>query len=156
MPTAPPVVRIKEVWRHCQCPLGGKISPVENYWVNAYTLCYFLKLKLTALPKPFQALQITYFQGTWPLSQSSIWLPFLRNHHYLNSSNIKISNSSHSPRPFCLLPLFSSNWICQSQFTNAQPRVMCTWSHLWTPEYCLIDLRNHQDHLNASWHLTET
>ena len=29
----------------------GKISPVEN-WINAYTLCYFLKLKLTALPKP--------------------------------------------------------------------------------------------------------
>lgn len=155
MPTAPPVVRIKDVWRHCQCPLGAKSLQLRT--TQLMLTHYATSSNSNWQPfQSLQALQITYFQGTWPLSQSSIWLPFLRNHHYLNSSNIKISNSSHRPPLFCLLPLFSSSWICQSQFTNAQPRVMCTWSHLWTPEYCLIDLRNHQDHFNASWHLTET
>ena len=96
----------------------GQISPVEN-WINAYTLCYFLKLKLTALPKP-------------PSSSNHLFpgdLIFITIIHLItipeksslpiNSSNIKSSNSSHMPPLFCLLPLFSSSWICQSQFINA-------------------------------------
>lgn len=140
--------RIKDVWRHCQCPLWANLSQLGT---TELMLTYYATSSNSNW-QPFQslqALQITYFRGLDLYHNHPFDYHSLRNHHYLNSSNIKIPNSVTGP----LSLLSSSHFFPPAESVSPSLPMLgpgqCAWSHSWTPEYCLIDLRNHQDHLQC-------